>query len=271
MGWERAIITDSGGFQVFSLAHGNVADEIKGRRGRPGSHGSVLEISERGRRASAPTSTAASGSWARRSRCRCRRRWAPTSPWSSTSARPTTPTASTRRARPSAPTAGSTAASTGTRRTRPAGPGGVRDRPGRRPRGPAPRVCRVRLRGRRRRARDRRHPGPRQGRDARRARDDACRCCRPMRRSTCSGSASPTTCCTGSGCGIDVFDCAVPTRLARHGMALAPLPDSRFRFDVGSAVACARRRGPARRGLPVSRLRRPHPRLPALPARAPRS
>ena len=34
MGWERAIITDSGGFQVFSLAHGGVADEIKGRRAR---------------------------------------------------------------------------------------------------------------------------------------------------------------------------------------------------------------------------------------------
>ena len=33
MGWERPIITDSGGFQVFSLAHGGVADEIKGRRG----------------------------------------------------------------------------------------------------------------------------------------------------------------------------------------------------------------------------------------------
>ncbi len=32
MGWERAIITDSGGFQVFSLAHGGVADEIKSRR-----------------------------------------------------------------------------------------------------------------------------------------------------------------------------------------------------------------------------------------------
>jgi queuine tRNA-ribosyltransferase len=48
MGWERAIITDSGGFQVFSLAHGNVADEIKGRRGRAGSSGSVLEISEQG-------------------------------------------------------------------------------------------------------------------------------------------------------------------------------------------------------------------------------
>jgi queuine tRNA-ribosyltransferase len=34
MRWDRAIITDSGGFQVFSMGHGNVADEIKGR-GRP--------------------------------------------------------------------------------------------------------------------------------------------------------------------------------------------------------------------------------------------
>ncbi len=30
MGWERAVITDSGGFQVFSLAHGGVANEVKG-------------------------------------------------------------------------------------------------------------------------------------------------------------------------------------------------------------------------------------------------
>jgi queuine tRNA-ribosyltransferase len=48
MGWDRAIITDSGGFQVFSLAHGTVADEIKGRRGRSGTSGGVLEISEEG-------------------------------------------------------------------------------------------------------------------------------------------------------------------------------------------------------------------------------
>jgi queuine tRNA-ribosyltransferase len=47
MGWERAIITDSGGFQVFSLAHGGVADEIKGRRGE-GEGRAKVEISERG-------------------------------------------------------------------------------------------------------------------------------------------------------------------------------------------------------------------------------
>jgi len=48
MGWDRAIITDSGGFQVFSLAHGTVADEVKGRRGQRPGRGSVLEIGEEG-------------------------------------------------------------------------------------------------------------------------------------------------------------------------------------------------------------------------------
>ena len=48
MGWDGAIITDSGGFQVFSLAHGTVADEVKGRRGRPPLEGGVLEIAEEG-------------------------------------------------------------------------------------------------------------------------------------------------------------------------------------------------------------------------------
>src|SRR3954451_3938187 len=47
MGWDRSIITDSGGFQVFSLAHGGVADEIKGRRGNP-QGGAKVDISEKG-------------------------------------------------------------------------------------------------------------------------------------------------------------------------------------------------------------------------------
>jgi queuine tRNA-ribosyltransferase len=49
MNWERALITDSGGFQVFSLAHGGVADEVKGS-GRSGDHGYKVEISEEGAR-----------------------------------------------------------------------------------------------------------------------------------------------------------------------------------------------------------------------------
>jgi queuine tRNA-ribosyltransferase len=32
MAWEGVLATDSGGFQVFSLRHGQVADELKGRR-----------------------------------------------------------------------------------------------------------------------------------------------------------------------------------------------------------------------------------------------
>jgi queuine tRNA-ribosyltransferase len=47
MGWKRAIITDSGGFQVFSMGHGTVADEIKGRRGASGA-GAILAIEEEG-------------------------------------------------------------------------------------------------------------------------------------------------------------------------------------------------------------------------------
>jgi queuine tRNA-ribosyltransferase len=48
MGWDRALITDSGGFQVFSLAHGGVANEIKGSGRQGGAHGSVVSIDEEG-------------------------------------------------------------------------------------------------------------------------------------------------------------------------------------------------------------------------------
>ena len=56
MRWDRAIITDSGGFQVFSMGHGGVADEIKGRgRGgggglgsSDGTTGAILSIDEEG-------------------------------------------------------------------------------------------------------------------------------------------------------------------------------------------------------------------------------
>jgi queuine tRNA-ribosyltransferase len=47
MRWSAPIITDSGGFQVFSMGHGNVADEIKGR-GRPKYGGAILSIDEDG-------------------------------------------------------------------------------------------------------------------------------------------------------------------------------------------------------------------------------
>jgi queuine tRNA-ribosyltransferase len=52
MGWDGPIITDSGGFQVFSMGYGTVADEIKGRVADPARprdrHGKVLSIEEEG-------------------------------------------------------------------------------------------------------------------------------------------------------------------------------------------------------------------------------
>ena len=51
MAWDRPVITDSGGFQVFSMGHGTVADEIKGRA-RPSEAGeragAILSIEEEG-------------------------------------------------------------------------------------------------------------------------------------------------------------------------------------------------------------------------------
>jgi queuine tRNA-ribosyltransferase len=49
MRWERPIITDSGGFQVFSMGHGTVADEVKGRAPTgPNRAGGILAIEEAG-------------------------------------------------------------------------------------------------------------------------------------------------------------------------------------------------------------------------------
>ncbi len=47
MGWKGPMLTDSGGFQIFSLGHGSVAEEVKGRRHskRPKS---LLKINEDG-------------------------------------------------------------------------------------------------------------------------------------------------------------------------------------------------------------------------------
>jgi queuine tRNA-ribosyltransferase len=46
MAWRRPIITDSGGFQVFSMGHGSVAEEIKRSRGKGESR--IISIDEEG-------------------------------------------------------------------------------------------------------------------------------------------------------------------------------------------------------------------------------
>jgi len=49
MAWDGPIVTDSGGFQVFSMGHGTVADEIKGRAAHgPERQGRILAIEEEG-------------------------------------------------------------------------------------------------------------------------------------------------------------------------------------------------------------------------------
>ena len=219
------MITDSGGFQVFSLAHGGVADEIKGRRGRRSGQGTRARDRRGGGSLPLLPGRLGAASSGPRSRWRCRRRSAPTSRSPSTSAPPTTPTATTRRARWSEPTAGSIAASPGTSAHGPAPPGGVRDRPGRRPRGPAPRVGAsasraaavdgIAIGG---------TLGPRQGGDARRARDDRAAARRPRRRGTCSGSASPTTCSRGSRWASTCSTARCRPGWPGTAMALAPLP-----------------------------------------------
>ncbi|MDI1227451.1 MAG: tRNA guanosine(34) transglycosylase Tgt [bacterium] len=47
MNWDGPLFTDSGGFQIFSLGHGSVADEIKGKANRIREK-SILKITEEG-------------------------------------------------------------------------------------------------------------------------------------------------------------------------------------------------------------------------------
>ncbi|HYC05428.1 MAG TPA: tRNA guanosine(34) transglycosylase Tgt [Azospirillaceae bacterium] len=47
MGWDGPMLTDSGGFQIFSMGHGSIADEIKGRRTQTREK-TLLKISEKG-------------------------------------------------------------------------------------------------------------------------------------------------------------------------------------------------------------------------------
>ena len=255
MGWGRAIITDSGGFQVFSMGHGTVADEIKGAaRRRRAASGAILAIEEEGVRFRSYLDGSRALPRARRSRWPSRRSCTPTSCWRSTSARRSTSTATTRRARPSGPTAGSSAAIALARRSTAAPPslfygivqGGVyedlRDRVGRG-------VVASGADG----DRDRRLARPGEGADVRGRRLE--------RRASSSGVAPERPrhllgigeiddLIRGVELGIDSFDCAMPTRLARHGVALVADPANRWRLAV-DRPAWRADDGAADRRLPV--------------------
>ncbi len=49
MGWDGPMLTDSGGYQIFSLGHGSVSEEIKGRRTSSGRR-TLQKITEEGAR-----------------------------------------------------------------------------------------------------------------------------------------------------------------------------------------------------------------------------
>jgi queuine tRNA-ribosyltransferase len=233
MGWPRAIITDSGGFQVFSLAHGTVADEIKGRRGRAGGSGSILEITEDGvrfrsyvdgsQRFLGPDESmavqAALGSdialafdectpyhadrdYTARSVERTHRWLDRCLAWHERS---------------------------GPARQAVFGivQGGVHEDLRR---ASAERVSAAAVDGL--------AIGGTLGRDKEEMRGVVSMTTPlldPSAPRHLLGIGEPDDLVEGILVGIDLFDCAVPTRLARHGMALAPLPEARYRFDVRRA------------------------------------
>ncbi len=247
MGWDGAVITDSGGFQVFSLAHGNVADEIKGRRGGAGSSGSVLEISERGVR----FRSYIDGS---------ERFMGPEESMAVQAALHSDVALLFDECTPYHADYEYTARST--ERTHrwldrclswhvANGPpdqalfgivqGGVHPELRR---ASAERVAAADVDGL--------AIGGTLGRD----KDEmygVLALTAPMLPAQVPrhllGIGEPDDLLEGIARGVDLFDCAVPTRLARHGMALAPLPEGRFRFDVRNA-ALAEDREPLVAGCP---------------------
>ena len=184
--------------------------------------------------ASAPTSTDASASFHRRRRWPSRPRSAPTSRSCSTSARRSTSRASTPSARWSALTAGSSAACAGTASTGRPGrwcTGSSREGSSRTcgscPPGPSPRAAATVSRsadrsGRTRRRCTRSWPGRRPSSNG----------VAPDRPRHLLGIGDVDDLIAGVELGIDTFDCAMPTRIGRHGVALVPDPETRWRVDL---------------------------------------
>jgi queuine tRNA-ribosyltransferase len=233
MGWNRAIITDSGGFQVFSLAHGTVADEVKGRRGtRPG-RGSVLEIGEEGvrfrsyvdgsERFLGPEQSMAVQGQLGSDIALAFDECTPYHADRDYTAR------STERTHRWLDRCLEWHQSEGPPRQAVFGivQGGVHE--------DLRRVSAEFVSGS---AVDGVAIGGTLGRDKDEMRSVVGMTVRHLPAEAprhLLGIGEPDDLVLGIGLGIDVFDCAVPTRLARHGMALAPRPDDRYRFDIRKA------------------------------------
>ena len=233
MGWRGATITDSGGFQVFSLAHGGVADEVKGRGSAREGRGAVLDIGEEGvrfrsyldgsERFLGPeesmriqarlgsdialafdecTPFHADRDYTARSTERTHRWLARCLAWH---------------------------AERGPRSQAVFGivQGGIYDdlREASAAAVSAPGVDGLAI-------------GGTLGRDKEQMRQVVARTASLLPDSAprhLLGIGEPDDLVAAIASGIDLFDCAVPTRLARHGTALSPTPEQRFRFDLGSS------------------------------------
>jgi queuine tRNA-ribosyltransferase len=253
MGWDGAIITDSGGFQVFSLAHGTVADEIKGRRGQREGQGAVLEVNEKGVRFRSyldgaehflgPEESmhvqAALGSDIALAFDEC-------TPFH---ADRTYTARSTERTHRWLDRCLAWHERSGPARQAVFGivQGGVHEDLRRES---AERVSAATIDGV--------AIGGTLGRDKPEMYgviDMALPHLPADAPKHLLGIGEPDDLLAGIERGIDLFDCAVPTRLARHGMALAPLPGERFRFDVRKA-SHAEEEGPLVEGCPCPACRR---------------
>jgi queuine tRNA-ribosyltransferase len=232
MGWRGATITDSGGFQVFSLAHGGVADEVKGR-GRPREgRGAVLEIGEEGvrfrsyldgsQRFLGPEESmriqARLGSDVALAFDEC-------TPFHAD--RDYT-VRSTERTNRWLERCVAWHAASGPSRQAVFGivQGGVYDDL-RRASAAAVSAAAV----------DGLAIGGTLGRDKEQMREVVALTASLLPDGAprhLLGIGEPDDLTDGVANGVDLFDCAIPTRLARHGTALAPLPRARYRFDLGS-------------------------------------
>ena len=234
MGWGRALITDSGGFQVFSLAHGTVADEVKGRRGGAGGSGGVLEVSERGvafrsyldgtTRFMGPEESMATQAALDSDIALVFDECTPYHAERDYTAR------STERTHRWLDRSLDWHARHGSPRQAVFGivQGGVHEDLRRES---AAAVAGAGVDGL--------SIGGTLGRDKAEM-HGVLGLTAPLLPGAAPkhllGIGEPDDLLAGIGLGIDLFDCAVPTRLARHGMALAPLPEARFRFDVRRAA-----------------------------------
>jgi queuine tRNA-ribosyltransferase len=203
MGWERALVTDSGGFQVFSLAHGGVANEVKGSGRLGGEHGSVVSIDEDIALVfDECTPYHADREYTARSTERTHRWLGRCLDWHE-------------RHGPAQQAVFGIVQ------------GGVHEEL-RRESAQAVAAAGV----------DGIAIGGTLGRDKQEM-EGVLAVTAPLLPEEAPkhllgiGEVDDLLC--GIALGLDVFDCAVPTRLARHGMALAPLPESRFRLDLRKA------------------------------------